>query len=129
MAYRWKPSKSQRMEYAKKIQEIDEFCREHGISCSSTKDIYYFIINGQKYRVSNHTVEASNRGAYNWLGEQVRDKYHEDGRNNDTIYITASKTRIIEIYNNLLQGYTLDKRGNIVEKETPDIADDYDYSM
>lgn len=129
MAYRWKPSKSQRLEYAKKIQEIDEFCREHGISCSSTKNSYYFIINGQKYRVSNHTVEASNRGAYNWLGEQVRDKYHEDGQDNDTIYITASKTRIIEIYNNLLQGYTLDKRGNIVEKETPDIADDYDYSM
>ena len=121
MSYRWKPSKNQKMEFAKKMREIDEFCREHGISSSSTKDSYYFSINGQKYRVSNHTVEASNRGAYNWLGEQVRDKYHEDGRDDNTIYITASKTRLIEIYNDLLNGYKLDGRGNRVNQKEEEI--------
>ena len=103
------------------MREIDEFCREYGISCSSTKDSYYFSINGQKYRVSNHTVEASNRSAYNWLGEQVRDKYHDDGRDDNTIYITASKTRIIEIYNDLLNGYKLDGRGNRVNQKEEEI--------
>lgn len=34
----------------------------------------------------------------------------------DTVYITASKTRIIDIYNDLAAGYELDKRGNRVEK-------------
>lgn len=117
MLYKYRPSKSQRMEYAKKMQEIDGFCREHGISCSLSKDSYYFTINGKNYRVSNHTVEASNRGAYNWLGEQIRDKYHEDGRDDNTIYITAGKTRIIEIYNDLLNGYNLDARGNRINKQ------------
>ena len=40
--------------------------------------------------------------------------YHEDGRRDDTIYIHASKTRIIEIYNNLKDGKKLDGRGYIL---------------
>lgn len=49
-------------------------------------------------------------------GEKKRDLYHPDGREEDTVYITASKTRIIDIYNDLAAGYELDKRGNRVEK-------------
>ena len=114
MAYsKWKPSKSATREFAKKMSEIDEFCHVNGISQSRTSDSYYFEINGQKYRVSNHSVEASNASAYDWTGEQVREKYHENGREYDVIYIHASKTRIIEIYGNLKAGLKLDGNGNI----------------
>ena len=76
-------------------------------------DSYYFHLNGKKYRVSNHTMEASNRKAYNRFGEQVREKYHDLEEEKDTICITASKTRIIEIYDCLKKGIELDKRGRI----------------
>ena len=94
----WKPSKTAIKEYARKMDEINEFCQKNSISQSTSSDSYYFDINGQSYRVSNHSVEAS--------------KYHH-GRKEDTIYIHASKTRIIEIYENLKAGKKLDGFGNI----------------
>ena len=111
--FKWKPSKAAKREFAQKMDEIGEFCRVNGIDQSANGDSYYFSINGKFYRVSNHSVEASNARAYNWLGEQVREKYHPDGRDKDTVYIHAGKTRIIEIYNNLKAGRELDGRGNL----------------
>ena len=108
---KWKPSKSKAKEFAKAMQEIDTFCQENGIRQSNSSDSYYFSVKGQNYRVSNHTIEASNSKAYNFLGEQVREKYHSNNRDSSIIYITASKTRIIEIYNNILSGRKIDKRG------------------
>ena len=111
MAYRrFKPSKTAAREFAAKMQEIDEFCTKNGISQSRSSDSYYFTINGKNYRVSNHSVEASDKAAYNELGEQVRAVYH-NGREAETVYIHAGKTRIIEIYNDLKAGYELDGRG------------------
>ena len=114
MAYgrKWKPSKSVAREFANQMKEIDTFCDENNISASRTKDSYYFDINGQKYRVSNHSIEASNAKAYVEGFGYVRQKYHEDEREDDVIYIHASKTRIVEIYNDLKAGYELDGRGN-----------------
>lgn len=109
---KFKPSKAQAKEFAMKMQEINEFCIENGISQSLRGDSYYFNLNGVNYRVSNHTIEASNKKAFNQYGEQIRDVYHPNGRDADTVYITASKTRIIEIYNDIKNGYSLDKRGN-----------------
>lgn len=109
---KWTPSKTAARDFAKKMSEIDDFCYAHGIEKSRSSDSYYFSIDGQKYRVSNHSVEASNAHAYNGLGIKLRDEYHKDGREDDTIYIHASKTRIIDIYNDLKEGYTLDGRGN-----------------
>lgn len=63
-------------------------------------------------REKNHSIETSNAHAYDWLGNQVRKKYHENERNKETVYIHASKTRIIDIYNDLADGYELDGRGN-----------------
>lgn len=108
--YRWKPSTSAKRDFAMKMQEIENFCSEKGITQSHSGDSYYFEIRGQKYRISNHTVEASDRGAYDSTGAQVREKYH-GGRADDTIYITAGKTRIIEIYEALEAGRDLDGRG------------------
>lgn len=114
MAYgrKWKPSKAAAKAFASEMDEIRDFCRENGIDMSASGDSYYFSINGQKYRISNHTVEASNSHATNWMGEQVRDVYHADGRSDDTVYIHAGKTRIREIYADLKAGYELDGRGN-----------------
>lgn len=79
--YRYKPSKTQIREYAEKMDRIDDFCRENNISKSANSDSYYFEINGQKYRVSNHSVESSNRGAYEeGTHEQIRELYHPEGR-------------------------------------------------
>lgn len=105
----WKPSKSQKRDFAIQMQEIEAFCREHNISRSLSSDSYYFTVNGKNYRVSNHTIEASDRGMYNFTAEKVRDSYHDN--DNIDVYITASKTRIIEIYNDIVSGYKLNKRG------------------
>lgn len=110
---KWKPSKAKAKEFAIEMKLIEEFCCENGISYSRAMDSYYFTLNGTNYRVSNHTMEASNAHAFNDLGEQVREKYHGQDDFAGLTCITASKTRIIEIYNNLKAGKVLDKRGNI----------------
>lgn len=116
--YRYKPSKTKIREYAEKMDRIDDFCRENNISKSANSDSYYFELNGKKYRVSNHSVESSNRGAYEeGTHEQIRELYHPEGREKDTIYIHAGKTRIMEIYENLKAGKELDGRGNIKERD------------
>ena len=114
MAYRrWKPSRSAKSEFATKMKEIEDFCVEHSISMSHSGDSYYFTVNDVNYRVSNHTVEASNCGAYDSVtGEKTRQLYHTEGRREDTVYIHAGKTRIIQIYNDIIAGYELDGRGN-----------------
>lgn len=114
MAYRgkWKPSKTKAKEFASKMSEIDEFCAQNGIDHSLSSDSYYFRLDGIEYRVSNHTVESSNRHAFNEFNEQVREVYHPEGEKSDVVYITAGKTRIMEIYNDLKAGYKLDRRGN-----------------
>ena len=116
--YRYKPSKTKIREYAEKMDRIDDFCRENNISKSANSDSYYFEINGQKYRVSNHSVESSNRGAYEeGTHEQIRELYHPEGREKDTIYIHAGKTRIMKIYKNQKTGKELDGRGNVKERD------------
>ena len=118
MKGRWKPSKTAAREFAEKMREIEAFCSEHGIHSSLSNDSYYFTLNGVNYRVSNHSVEASNAKAYDSVtGEKRRELYHEGGREADTVYIHASKTRIMEIYNDLAAGYELDGRGNRKRKD------------
>ena len=109
--YKWKPSRTAAKEFAQKMDSIREFCIDHGISHSISKDSFYFCIDGKHYRVSNHSVESSNQAAYSDLG-QTRNLYHPDGRNDDTVYIHASKTRIKEIYRDILAGHSIDGRGN-----------------
>jgi hypothetical protein len=111
---KWKPSRAKAKEFAKQMDSIQTFCDEHGISYSRTMDSYYFSIDGQKYRVSNHTIKASNSKAYRFdelTGQtiKVRDVYHDDDES--LICFTASKTRLPEIYNALTAGKELDKRG------------------
>lgn len=96
---KWKPSKSQAREFAQTMDDIREWCAVTGVSHSASFDSYYFVMNGTKYRVSNHSPESS--------------PYHH-GRDEDTRYIHASKTRIIDIYNALRRGYKLDGRGNVI---------------
>lgn len=114
---KWKPSKTAARQYADTMEQIKIFCNENGIDHSKTCDSYYFCVNGVNYRVSNHTVESSNYKAYDEFGNKVRELYHPNGREDNTVYITAGKTRIREIYNDLKAGYSLDKRGNRKLKE------------
>lgn len=114
---RWKPSKSQAREFAEKMRQIDEFCAENGISQSRSGDSYYFEINGQKYRVSNHAVESRKGKIIGWddaTGAPIREEM-PDGwttRDDDVVYIHAGKTRIMDIYNDLKAGKKLDGNGN-----------------
>ncbi len=114
MGYRrkWTPSKTAVREFKEKMDEIGRFCADNSISQSRNGDSYYFTLNGRNYRVSNHTIEASNSRAYAVDGTQIRNKYHDDRRDKDTIYVHASKTRIIEIFTDLKNGYILNGRGN-----------------
>jgi hypothetical protein len=108
----YKFSRSRARDYAQQMQEIERFCDEHNISYSKSLDSFYFMANGQQYRVSNHTVNKSDSGMYDNEGRKVRSSYHDyDG---DTVYITAGKTRIKEIYHAIMHGRELDKRGRVV---------------
>lgn len=113
MGYRHKPSRTKARAFAEEMSGISQFCTENGICQSVSSDSYYFSLNGKSYRVSNHTIAASNAGAYDFLGNKVREKYHGD--NEDLVCITAGKTRIIQIYNDLKSGKKLDRRGYAVE--------------
>jgi hypothetical protein len=94
------------------MKEIEDFCNQNSIIASKNNDSYYFTINGINYRVSNHTIEASNKAAFDIdTGMYKRDLYHETKRKDDTVYIHAGKTRIIDIYNNLKAGYELNGKG------------------
>ena len=108
---KWRPSRAAAREFAAKMTEIENFCADHGIVQSRSGDSYYFRLNGTEYRVSNHSIESSNAAAIR-DGVQIREKYHPDGRKDNTVYIHAGKTRIIDIYNDLAAGYELDGRGN-----------------
>lgn len=116
MAFKKRFSRLQKQEFAQKMQQIEKFCMEHNVQQSSSGDSYYFEVNGHHYRVSNHSVERSNDGAFDSWGEQVRELYHPNGREKDVTYIHAGKARIIEIYNNLAAGLELDGRGNVKTK-------------
>ncbi|MDE6886187.1 MAG: hypothetical protein K2P17_04025 [Helicobacteraceae bacterium] len=111
---RYKLSKAAKAEWAAKMKEIENFCGLNGIEYSKNLDSFYFKINDKNVRVSNHTTAASDKGC-EWFNpfknefEDLRPSYHA-GKKYD-IEITASKTRIIEIYEDLKAGFELTKRG------------------
>ena len=113
MRYKKYFSKTAKRDFAILMSEITDFCKAHNIDYSSNKDSYYFELNGKKYRVSNHSIEASNNHAFNSDGVQTRRLYHAWDRDPDVTYIHASKTRLMEIYAALQDGYELDGRGHI----------------
>lgn len=115
--YKWQPSKTAKKAFAVKMAEIESFCCENGIEQSRSGDSYYFQLNGQHYRVSNHSVEASNAASTDELtGEKKRDVYHPNGRESNVFYIHAGKTRIIEIYTAIKSGMTVDYRGYVISQ-------------
>lgn len=115
---KWRPSKSKAIQFAMEMDFIREFCEENNIQTSKNNDSYYFTLNGRKYRVSNHTIERSNSAAFDAdTGFQKRELYHHTKRDDNTIYIHAGKTRIIEIYNDLKVGYELNGKGYRVKKK------------
>lgn len=114
---KWKPSKKAKNEFKEKMNAIELFLADHpDISSSVSRDSFYFSFKNKNYRISNHSIESSNARSYNLLtGEKIREKYHDDKRNEDTQYIHASKTRIIEIYNAITSGKKVDGHGNVIE--------------
>lgn len=110
---KWKPSKSRKISFAVQMDLIREFCEINNITTSKNNDSYYFTVNGINYRVSNHTIESSNSVAFDYINRfQKRDLYHNDYRNPNTVYIHAGKTRIVDIYTDIINGYKLDGKGN-----------------
>lgn len=108
---RWQPSKTVKREFAQKMDEVKDFCLENKINYSRNMDSFYFYLDGKSYRVSNHSIESSNASAYDDVFGQTRELYHPEGREDDVVYIHASKTRICDIYKDLQAGYVLDGRG------------------
>lgn len=110
MRYRKRFSKSAKRDFAIKMEEIQDFCLKNKIQTTRSNDSYYFTIDNINYRVSNHAVESRNKGnSAIYRGYNLDDK-----RDDNIIYIHASKTRIIEIYNNLKNGKKLNARGQII---------------
>ena len=99
MRFKKRFNKSQINDFKEQMEKIEKFCLVNKIDKSRTSDSYYFTLNDVNYRVSNHSVNSSS--------------YH-NGKEEGVIYIHASKTRIIEIYNNLKKGLKLNGRGQII---------------
>lgn len=95
------------------MREVEEFVKANNIRQAQNGKSFYFELNGKNYRVSNHTVEASNAGAFNAEGQQVRELYHPNGRGEE-VQIFASPTRIIEIYNAIKDSKQVDGRGRVI---------------
>lgn len=109
MANNWKPSKEEAKAFAIKMAEIKAFCEEFNIIKNYKEDSYYFELNGNMYRVSNHSKPLE----VDWdeLGNKI--KYFEyEG----VILIQASKTRIMDIYMALKDGKKVDAKGNVLEE-------------
>lgn len=106
----WKPSKKAASEFREKMDEVEQFLAKTPISASQSRDSFYFTIGGKNYRVSNHSVEKSNDSR----SEAGLDVYHPHGREENTQYIHASKTRIIEIYQAIAAGHAVDGHGYII---------------
>lgn len=111
MYRKYSPSKAKKREFAETMDSIRDFCDKNDIRYSRSMDSYYFTIGGKEYRVSNHSVESSNGHATDEFGNELREKYHPDGREDGVIYIHAGKTRIKEIFLDLQNGFILDGRG------------------
>lgn len=107
--YKWKPSKSAAREFAQKMSEIEQYCKENGISKSSSSDSYYFTHNGVDYRISNHSVESS---VDSWGNH-----YHGDSDvyRKETFCIHAGKTRLIDIHKLIVSGTKVDHKGNVIK--------------
>ena len=82
-------SLSQKKDYARLMKRIDIFCKERRILQGKGSDSYYFSINGTAYVVSNRRREVAE----------------------GTVFILASKTRIMRICEDLDQGLQLNYRG------------------
>ena len=82
-------SKRRKKEFANLMNEIDEFCELHHILQSKGSDAYFFSIGDTPYVVAN------------------RSRSVPEG----TRFILASKTRIMQIYEDLCLGLQLDYRG------------------
>lgn len=110
MAYKWKPSKTAKREFASKMNEIEEYCASNNISKSLSSDSYYFTYNGVEYRISNHSVEVSvsNTGErYHGNSKEYREK---------VFCIHASKTRLIEIHKAITSGENVNHKGEVVNE-------------
>lgn len=111
MAKIWKPSKEEAKAFAIKMSEIKAFCEEFNIIKNYKEDSYYFELNGNMYRVSNHSKPLD--VDYDEFGNKI--KYYEyEG----VILIQASKTRIMDIYMALKNGNAVDSKGNVTVEET-----------
>ena len=96
MGYKYKPSRADARDFAQKMKEIEEFCHDHGISHSFSNDSYYFVIGDVRYRVSNHTMQASDKGMYSQTGDKIRDSYHE--HSNGIVCITEQDKDCRDLY-------------------------------
>ena len=92
------------------MNDVRSFCKANGIRMSGSGS-FYFELYGQKYRVSNHTIEESNRGAYDKKGRQIRRLYHPNGRETDTIYILSNDIEFV--YLNLRNGNRVSSNGRV----------------
>lgn len=106
MSFKWKPSKSAKREFAQKMDEVADFCKKNNITQSKAGDSYYFEIKGQQYRVSNHSI---NNSVYCDMAGN-RHNYHSLEEIEKTIFIRASKTKIIEIYNQIKENGKYEKK-------------------
>jgi hypothetical protein len=61
----YRTSKAAREAFGAQMREIEAYCRKNDIHQSLKSDSYYFKVAGQAYRVSNHSVEISDRGMWN----------------------------------------------------------------
>lgn len=105
--------KRQQKRHESQERIIDEFCMEHGITRSASGKSYYFRIRGRRYRVSDHFRWQSDCGMYDQVGNKIRESYKKEGI--EEREIRCGKTKIIQVYNALKAGKTVNEHGIIMD--------------
>ena len=90
---------NQRLEWQKKANQLKQFCLDKKIPYQ-TGAAFFLEIKEKKYLITNMNLLA-----------MLKAKLIKD----DVTVIRASKLRVIDIYNDILAGKTLDKFGNVIE--------------
>ena len=118
------PSAEEKEAFKAAMRELEAYVKAEGISASAGYDSFYFEVDDRSYRVSNHSVEASNRNRCDKCQREhggapcseVKHCYvfHKGGRDKAVRYIHAGKTRLVGIHKALKAGFKLDGRGNII---------------
>lgn len=97
-------------------KEIIKFCLENNVEYSTPLFSFYFEIDGKKYLVSEKRVSTNLTQQFDERGNPTVAFWHSLSNILNSTKIIARKGRLIDIYQDLKNGYELDMNGERLQK-------------